>query len=86
MPQSIAIEVERKNNEPEDYAATFRAYASDPNTYKQVIWITPTSVNANKIREGARLASFKNYKVIPLINEQGHVNVKNFWDIAKLQG
>lgn len=84
-PQSIAIEVERKNNEPEDYAATFRAYANDPNTYKQVIWITPLSRNANKIREGARLAKFKDYKVLPMINEQGHVNVNNFWDIAKLQ-
>ena len=84
-PQSIAIEVERKNNEPEEYAATFRAYGDDSNTYGQVVWITPSSANANRIREGARLAGFKKYKVLPMINEQGHINVNNFWDIVKIQ-
>ena len=81
-PQSIAIEVERKNSSPEDYRNTFMAYAMDNNTFKYVVWITPTSANANKIKEGAKLAKFRNYKVLPLINENGGMNVNDFWQLA----
>lgn len=81
-PQSIAIEVERKQSSAEDYRNTFMAYAMDNNTFKYVVWITPFSSNANKIRQGARLANFKNYKVLPLIDENGGVNVSDFWQLA----
>lgn len=80
-PQSIAVEIERKNSTPEEYAETFECYKSDDETYAMVVWITSSSYNANRIKAGAKLAGFKNYKVIPFMNEDGAILVNDYWDL-----
>lgn len=83
-PQSIAIEIERKSSTPEQFAEIFNCYKLDNTTYGLVVWITSSSSVANRIREGAFLAKFKNYKIIPFLGEEGGLNIRNPWEILTL--
>lgn len=82
--QSIAIEVERKISEPEEYRDLFETYKRDMETYSHVVWITSSSSNAKRIQRGARMAGFKDYKVLPFINEHGGVVINDYWDFVKM--
>lgn len=83
-PQSIAIEVERKQATIEDYKNILEFYKQDRRNYKEVVWITSSSAIANKIQAGAKEAGFTDYRIVPFINEKGTINLTDFWKITDM--
>lgn len=79
-PESLAIEVERKREaKVEDFANVFNAYKADFGVYKRIVWIVDSLRVKNKITEGAQLAKFRNYDILPFMDETGPINFREMW-------
>lgn len=78
-PQSIAVEVERKYAYADDYKQTFLAYKDDFINYNRIVWITNSPATAVRIRQGAKMADFKDYDILPFIDKKGAFKVDSVW-------
>lgn len=80
-PRSIAVELERYDKSNDRYDDIMMAYKLDEHLYEKVVWVTPNTRVARKLKQAADNVGFDRISILPIITKTGTFNDTDIWMI-----